>query len=88
MTDSNKAAKAIEALRTLVSRLNSCRRHARGVGGMTIDAQIDRSVLLDVRQRWVVDAEEALLEIDYGTDTEPKPREQSTILGTEQAGKP
>ena len=54
-------ARLREGVRDLIGKLDGCKRFERGSGGMTIDAQIWRTVLIDVRAAWVEEAR-ALLE--------------------------
>ena len=56
-----ETAKLREGLVNLIDKLDGCKRFERGSGGMTIDAQIWRTVLIDVRAAWVEEAR-ALLE--------------------------
>jgi hypothetical protein len=60
-----RLATCTEALGTLVARLDSCRTVERGAGGMSIDAQVARTVLIDVRLIWVEEARAALSEASH-----------------------
>lgn len=66
-----EAAARIESLEAalagLIAACDAGRPYERGVGGMTIDAQINRTVINGVKARAVEDAREALL-----TPSEPQ----------------
>lgn len=51
-----------------LNKIDSCKQFEKGTGGMSIDAQLDRSFVIGVRARWVEDFRETVNQIKYGIE--------------------